>query len=230
MDAGGGWTRAVHWRPFRLPGGDAAAREPRRAALGLLYECLGDAVWDCTDLPFLSAIGEVGLGVWRVALRRGIQAPLTTSVGRLFDAVASLSGIRQCNEFEGQAAMDLEFAADRAVDWGASYTVKLEGGVLDWQACVHELIQDARSGVEPSIIAARFHGMLCDAVVTVAREFDEKSVVLSGGCFQNRCLLEGTIERLRGEGFRPFWHRLVPPNDGGIALGQVAAVWQGSRR
>jgi hydrogenase maturation protein HypF len=143
-------------------------------------------------------------------------------VGRLFDAVASLLNLRQIVRFEGQAAMDLEFAADVAAQV-KSYILRV-GDVVDWEPMIREMLAEIAENTPASIIAARFHVTLAEMIVAVARRASEKCVVLSGGCFQNRPLTEFTVERLRASGFRPYWHQRVPPNDGGIALGQILAA------
>jgi hydrogenase maturation protein HypF len=200
----GCFTRVAHLRTFRLPGGDRAAREPRRAALGVLYEIFGDALPDEALIQML---------------RRGVSSPRTSSAGRLFDAVASIIGIRDRCSFEGQAAMELEFAADAAPS-DDIYPIELKGGILDWEPMIRLILKDA------SKAAARFHNALAEAIVTVARHIGEDRVVLSGGCFQNKYLTERTVTRLIETGFKPHWHQRIPPNDGGIAVGQVvAASW-----
>ena len=200
----GHFTRVAHLRTFRLPGGDGAARQPRRSALGVLYEIFGDTLPD-------EALVRM--------LRRGVNSPRTSSMGRLFDAVASIIGVRDRCSFEGQAAMELEFAAEREPSED-TYPLDLRGGVLDWEPMIRMILKD------PSNAAARFHNSLAAAIVAVAREADEECVVLSGGCFQNRYLTERTVKALRTAGFKPYWHQRIPPNDGGIAVGQiVAAAW-----
>jgi hydrogenase maturation protein HypF len=200
----GSFTRVAHLRTFALPGGDRAAREPRRAALGVLYEIFGDAL---PDEPLLRM------------LRRSVLSPRTSSAGRLFDAVASFLGLRDRCSFEGQAAMDLEFAVETDPS-DDTYPLPSEGGVLDWEPMVRIILKD------PSKAAARFHNTLAEAIVTVARDIGEERVVLSGGRFQNRYLTERTVTALRTAGFRPYWHHRIPPNDGGIAVGQIlAASW-----
>ena len=227
-----GVERVAHLRPFRLPGGDRAVKEPRRAALGLLYEIFGDAVFLQKDLPTLAAFTDVELGLLRKMLQRELNAPLTSSVGRLFDAVASLAGLRQQMRFEGQAAMELEFAregceTDEAYEL-ISRPARDRAGqspfVIDWQPMMEAILSDCRHGRGTGVIAARFHNALVETVTDVARRIGQEKVVLSGGCFQNRYLTERTVTRLRAEGFRPYWHQRVPPNDGGIALGQIFAV------
>lgn len=218
-----GFERVAHLRAFRLPGGGTVMREPRRAALGLLYEFLGDEAF--TFLPMLGAFSETEARLLRQMLTRGVNSPLTTSMGRLFDAVASLLGLRQVSSFEGQSAMQVEFAADGVLT-DAAYPLPLADGVLDWAPLLHDLMRDLMGKVPATIIAAKFHHALVEGVVAVARAAGEERVALTGGCFQNKLLTERAVRRLREEGFQPCWHRRVPPNDGGIALGQVLAAAQ----
>ncbi len=217
-----GFERVAHLRPFRLPGGEQAMREPRRAALGLLYECFGEAAFALTRLPTLAAFSAAELRTLRQMLARTVNAPLTSSVGRLFDAVASLLGLRQVAGFEGQAAMDVEFVADTDAA-GEPYELDLSDGVLDWTPMMHDLLHDIDEHLPPATLAAKFHHALVEGIVAVARAVGEERVALAGGCFQNRYLTERAVQRLREGGFRPYWHQRVPPNDGGIALGQVLA-------
>ena len=222
-----GVARVAHLRPFRLPGGGKAVKEPRRVALGLLYELFGEAAFEMNRLAPLRAIPPVEMMTLRGMLQRRFNSPLTSSVGRLFDAVASLVNLRQQLQFEGQAAMDLEFATD-GFETENFYRLPLVAGrglpVLDWSPLVEEILRDAGGGVSVGEMAAKFHNALAEAVVAVAKTVGEPRVVLSGGCFQNRHLTERTVKRLRAENFQPYWHQRVPPNDGGIALGQVYAA------
>jgi len=219
-----GYERVAHLRPFLLPGGAKAVREPRRVALALLYEIFDDDAIT-QDVPAVRAFSPSELATLRTMLRRRLNAPPTTSVGRLFDAFASLAGLRQLASFEGQAAMDLEFAlAGVSVDDSLPYTIAEEGGrmVLDWRPAVRAVVSEpARADV-----SARFHNMLVDMAVDVAGRVGETNVVLSGGCFQNRYLTERMVARLLGAGHRPYWHQRVPPNDGGLSLGQIMAAHQ----
>jgi hydrogenase maturation protein HypF len=219
--------RVAHLRPFRLPGGDRAVREPRRAALGLLYEMHGDAVFECRELAPVAAFSKTELGALKTMLKQRLNAPLTSSAGRLFDAVASLTGLRQTQHFEGQAPMDLEFALD-GIATGNAYPLALLTDhsplVLDWSPMIELILADVKGGVAPGVISAKFHNALARAVVAVARNFGLNRVVLSGGCFQNRYLTERVVQCLRAEHFQPYWHQRVPANDGGIALGQIAGA------
>jgi hydrogenase maturation protein HypF len=165
---------------------------------------------------------------------RGLNAPVTTSAGRLFDAIAALTGLRQRATYEGQAAAEFEWAiedADRAATHhGTAYPFALQDGavpesplVIDWEPALHAILGDIRDGVSTAVISVRFHAGLASAIAAVALRIGETKIVLTGGCFQNARLTEASIERLRAVGMTPFWHERIPPNDGGLALGQ--AVW-----
>lgn len=216
------YERVTHFRQFRLPGSEAAIRQPRRSALGLLYELGGAQALEQPDLHPVREFSQSDLSLIRQMLGKGLQAPLTSSVGRLFDAVASLAGLRQEANFEGQAAMELEFAIQSCVSETYSFEIKgTAPSQIDWRPMIREVIEDVRRGVATGVIAAKFHNTLVEIIVAVASHVGQTRVVLTGGCFQNRYLLERSIQRLLEGGFRPYWHQRVPTNDGGIALGQV---------
>jgi hydrogenase maturation protein HypF len=223
-----GFRRAAHFLPFRLPGGESAVREPRRSALALLWELEGEAGLERTDLPPVREFTPEQRRLLGRMLAGGINSPVTSSAGRLFDAVASLSGLRQVTSFEGQAAMALEHAADPGVT--DAYPLEIlapeAGGsrLLDWRPTLRSILQDAARGTAAGAIAARFHNALVESMVKVAELEGEERVALAGGCFQNRRLVEGAARRLEESGFRVLLHRQVPPNDGCISLGQVAVA------
>jgi hydrogenase maturation protein HypF len=244
-----GFRRAAHLRGFRLPGGEAAIREPRRSALGLLFEIYGARAFERDDLEPVRSFRAPERALLAAALERDINAPLTTSAGRLFDAIAALVGPWQRASFEAQAAMGLEFSADRSVrdaypldlvatpDPRAQATPEGRGPnpesgttaapaalVLDWRPLVEAVLADLRRGTPGSIMAARFHNALAEGIERVARELGQAVVALSGGCFQNRLLVERVQSRLEAAGLRVLLHRQVPPGDGGISLGQVAVA------
>jgi hydrogenase maturation protein HypF len=224
-----GYRRVAHLRRFRLPGGEAAVREPRRSALGLLFELGGDVACQRLDAAPVRAFSARELALIRRMLAQGLNSPLTSSAGRLFDAVASLLGLRQTAGFEGQAAMELEFAAQAQPAAAAPYAFRITDStphVVDWQPMIEAILHDLGRGQPVGQIAARFHATLAEMVVAVARKVGEPKVVLTGGCFQNRYLIEQTVQRLEDAGLRPYWHQRVPPNDGGIALGQTVAAMQ----
>ncbi|HEY5910753.1 MAG TPA: carbamoyltransferase HypF [Verrucomicrobiae bacterium] len=236
-----GYERVAHLRPFRLPGGDKAVKQPCRTALGILFELHGEAAFALTDLPPIAGFSRPEVATLKAMLRRRINSPLTSSTGRLFDAVASLAGLRQRVRFEGQAAMELEFSLDETRS-DESYPITIAEPpaansksqipnlrsplLIDWGGLIEAVVADVRGAVGPGRISLKFHNALVEGIVEVARRTGEKRVVLSGGCFQNRYLTETAVKRLREEGFLPYWHQRVPPNDGGIALGQVAAAFR----
>jgi hydrogenase maturation protein HypF len=219
-----GYQRVAHLRTFRLPGGERAVREPRRVALALLYEIFGDEAFSL-DLPCVHEFSIGERAVLAAMLRNGVNSPVASSAGRLFDAIAALLGIRQVARFEGQAAIELEAAAAGADEAGSyPFSIHEQGGalVLDWEPMVRGLLAEREP--ETARAAARFHNTLVDMGVEVATRIGEPRVVLSGGCFQNRYLTERFVSGLQGAGFQPYWHQRVPPNDGGIALGQLVAA------
>jgi hydrogenase maturation protein HypF len=242
---GGEWFEVAEGRvrrvaslsPFGLPGGDAAVRDPRRAAAALLFALRGADAFALDDLAPMAALSPADRRTLRQMLERGVNTPLTSSAGRLFDGVASLLNLRHRVSYEGQAAAELEWAASRGRP-GTSYPFVIHDEVaeagerdspalVDWGPMLEALVDDLRAGAEPSDLARRFHDTLVEMIVAVASRQRLERVALSGGCFQNRYLTERAVVRLREAGFRPFWHQRVPPNDGGIALGQVvAAIWQ----
>lgn len=229
----GGWRRVAHLRPFRLPGGEAAAREPRRAALGLLYEAFGEAAFDMTDLPPVASFSAAERAILRRMLSRGLNAPFTSSVGRLFDAFAAIYGLCQRTSYEGEAACRLEWVAD-ANSAAPSLEFILRAGnaggpaiILDWQPVLTATLCALRRDIKVSGLPAAFHRGLAGAIADIALRIGRPRAALSGGCFQNAYLLEAAIAALRAAKLEPIWHHLVPPNDGGLALGQaVWASWQ----
>jgi hydrogenase maturation protein HypF len=228
-----GFGRVAHLRLFPLPGGERAVKEPRRSALGLLFELFGERLFGMAHIPLLEAFSKEEAAVLKSMLMRGVNSPLTSSAGRLFDAVAALAGLRFTVGFEGQAAMELEFAAEAVKD-DASYPFSLlaeAGGVrvFDWGPLITAVLEDRGRGLPPPVIARRFHNTLAAAILEVARFCGEGSVLLSGGCFQNKLLTEQTVKVLEEAGFVPYRHQRVPPNDGGIALGQIMAAGRESR-
>jgi hydrogenase maturation protein HypF len=224
------FMRFASLAPFRLLGGEAAMKEPGRSAAAILWELMGENMLE-HDLPS-----------WRVThgqrekfanvLKSGLASPWTTSMGRLFDAVASLTGMCHQASFEGQAAMAVQFAAEREVDAGDSglygYPIDVvlnccgdNTWIVDWRPMVNAMLEDLCRGWGLGQIAARFHAGLAAATVWVAKAAGLPRVVLTGGCFQNRLLLSLVRNRLEKAGFTVYSHALVPPNDGGLSLGQA---------
>ncbi len=225
-----GFERVAHLRPFRLPGGGAAVKEPRRVAFAMLWEMYGDTMLEHENLPSLQALDPSERRILSQMLDKEINAPITTSMGRLFDSVAALLDLHQTVSFEGQAAMALEFVADPAIQDSYSlffanqpiFDPRPSTSVLNWQPLIEAILTDLKRHVPIPTIAARFHNTLVDAILDVAVAVGESRVALSGGCFQNRMLSERTATRLRENGFEVILHRQVPANDGGISLGQIA--------
>jgi len=218
------FRRLAHLRPFPLPGGERAIRQPHYAALGLLHA----AGIPVMETPLAAAFTTEELAIACAQIERRINTPFTSSAGRLFDAVAALLSLSLRSEFEGQAAMGVEFAAAESPGSPTPYPMRFEPNeALDWSPMIREMLEDLRRGIPVPVIAARFIVTLADAILLVARASKKKTVVLSGGCFQNVVLLETTVARLQIEGFIPLWPRRLPPNDGGLAAGQ--AVVAGAR-
>ena len=227
------FSRFAHLRPFRLPGGEAAMRDPNRSAAAVLWELMGEQMLD-HELPSWNVTGNQRAQL-STLLRSGIASPWTTSMGRLFDAVASLTGLCSQASFEGQAAIAVQFAAER--EWETS-GARREGYPIDlvpsessgtewmanWRPLIQTILDDLRRGVSPEEIATRFHVSLAAATVRVARAAGLPRVVLTGGCFQNRLLLSLVRRQLEEAGFAVYSHRLVPPNDGGLSLGQAVVA------
>jgi hydrogenase maturation protein HypF len=224
--------RSAHLRTFQLPGGAQAIKEPRRAAMGLLYELFGDVALTMKLAP-IQAFSDRELEIVSKMLTNHLNAPRTSSVGRLFDAVSSLVGLRQQASFEGQAAMDLEFALE-GVETDEQYKfemIELEKPfVIDWALIIQGVLEDLENKVPAGKISAKFHNTLVETIITVAQRLGEKQIVLTGGCFQNKYLTERAVYRLRQENLEPYWHQQIPPNDGGIALGQVLSAAEILRR
>jgi hydrogenase maturation protein HypF len=221
----GGFERRAHFRYVPLAGGDAAVREPWRAALGYLVDS-GIGAFDCQPVSF-AAVPEHGIRVVRRMIEKGINTVRTSSCGRLFDAVASIAGLRQVVTFEGQAAIELEMAAQDGV--AERYPFEMEGDgpwQLDFRPTIERIVRDTAAGAPPGMVSARFHNTLAEAIVETCRRIRGETsldrVCLSGGTFQNMRLLSTVAPALRALGFQVVLHARVPPNDGGIALGQAA--------
>jgi hydrogenase maturation protein HypF len=229
--AGGldGFERAGHLHPVRLPGGDQAVRQPWRMACAWLVAA-GEGDEDRPPPIPAALAGAVDEARWRAVAslaRGGVAAPVTTSAGRLFDAVAALCGLRATVTYEGQAAAELEAVCDPH-ERGAYPLPVRDGAVLDARETIRAVARDAADGVSPGVVSARFHRALADATaracVEVAARRGLEMVVLSGGVFQNVRLLAGTSTRLDAAGLRVLVPERLPPNDGGISYGQAAVA------
>lgn len=222
-DKAGGMQRAAHLEPFPLPGGDASIRQPWRMALAVLHAA--GVSWD-ERLPSVSAAR--GIDIQRRQLERHATCVATTSMGRLFDAVASLVGARHEISYEAEAALNLESLAARG-DVAGRYAFDVVDGAIplriDWRPVIAAIAADVLAGMLPARIAAGFHAAVAAMIVEVCGRLRQAgagdTVGLAGGVFQNAVLTERAAAGLAAAGFRVVLHRLVPPNDGGLALGQA---------
>ncbi len=221
------YERVGHFQYQPMPGGDLATRQPWRMALSYLLTACGHLQ---VAPDTFKGITENELQLVAQANEKGINAPLTSSCGRLFDAVSAILGLRQTVSFEGQAAMELEMIADPRQ--ASHYPYELAEGegqiIFDPKPLIRSLVDDLVSGLDKAIIAGRFHYtlsiMIAEVCVTIRQRTSLNKVALSGGVFQNCLLTELTVARLEKAGFKVLTHSLVPPNDGGISLGQAAVA------
>lgn len=214
---GQSYERRYTLKPFRLPGGEKAVREPRRVALGLLFECFGLEEVLQLDLPTVRSFDEMEIRTLHAAWLKGINAPVTSSVGRLFDGVASLLGICQKVSYEGESGLLLEAAAGKAADASG---MLLDGSMIDWSPMLREIVSGAYT---PESMASSFMASLAEVMTVIAKK-EKMRTLLSGGVFQNRTLLERVTERFEKEEVGYVLPSKFPVNDGAIALGQA---WYG---
>jgi hydrogenase maturation protein HypF len=212
------------FRSFKLPGGEKAIKEPRRSLTGILFEiaCVS-FVNEFSDL-IENKFTTPEIGIVLNMLSKKINSPITSSAGRLFDAVSSLLGICDRTNYEGQAAMMLEFTAD--LNERGYYTFEIKESekiIIDWQPIIISIINDLRKDINSSVISTKFHNTLATVILEVVKKSGMSKVVLSGGCFQNALLTERTISLLQENNYKVYWHQRIPSNDGGISLGQIAA-------
>ena len=220
------FERKAHLDYIPLPGGDAAAKYPWRMALIYLHRAYGDELFDL-DIPFVKHLNEEEAGIVIQMARQGVNSPLTSSCGRLFDAVASLVGLRDKNAYEGQAPIELEMRQRRGET--GEYPWRIEKGEdlrrLLTDDLIRGIVEDLAHGTSKGVVSARFHNtimrMLQDMCRLLREETGIEEVAMSGGSFQNATLLTGLTRMLELDGFQVYTHRLVPSNDGGLALGQA---------
>ncbi len=215
-----GYQRPYHLEYFPLPGGDSAIKRPARTALALLWQLGLD--WDDRLEPVQNFFFEERQAL-RVQLERGLNTPRTSSLGRLFDAAASLTGIRQIVNYEAQAAIEFEAILDQSES--GAYHFEIHDNVVDVGSVIRDLLADIGAGATAPIISARFHNGLVDLVRQVCddirRQTGIKEVAMSGGVWQNIALLERATYSLHKDGFVVYLHHQVPANDGGLSLGQA---------
>jgi len=215
------FTRLGHFKYVRMPGGEKAIKQPYRMAYGYLYSLYGKDL-SCFA-KYTDTIQDEERILMEQQMDKQLNAPLTSSCGRLFDAVAALLNIGRTVRYEGEAAARLESIIDTSM--ADSYDFALQGQILDTAPILKGIYNDVAKGVLPSIVAAKFHNTLITALTLVCQQIagltGVKKVCLSGGVFQNAYLLEGLLKRLAGVGLEVYWPQKVPTNDGGISLGQV---------
>ena len=219
-----GFERRAHFRYIPLAGGDAAVRQPWRPALSWLQEAFGTQIPQ--DLPLFEQVPERERALVSQMIAKGLNTVRTSSCGRLFDAVASLIGIRQEVTFEGQAAIELEMVAQLGIDAVYPFDIDTsEPAQIDMRPMIREIVRDLQNGQSKYLISSRFHNTVAEVIAEACRRIRDSEqlnrVCLSGGTFQNMYLLERAVSLLRSLGFEVFMHSAVPPNDGGIALGQA---------
>lgn len=226
------FRRYAHLRYIPLPGGDAAAREPYRMAISYLYSAFGED-FAGIDTPLLRRLDAKRLAMLKRMIDGNINSPLTSSCGRLFDAVSSLLGLRDVVTYEAQAAIELEMIADPDVSESYSYEVEKSDNfqsagiplTIDVREMFREIVFDLKRRVPKEVISAKFHNTVAAFTVAICElirdESDTGEVALSGGTFQNRYLLTKVCVQLRSRGFVPYFHKRVPTNDGGVSLGQA---------
>jgi hydrogenase maturation protein HypF len=214
------FQRRCHLEYFPLPGGDAAIKKPARTALALLWSLGLD--WD-ERLDSVKEFCAQDRNILRAQLEKKINTPMTSSMGRLFDATAALAGVRQSVNYEGQAAIEFEALADSAE--AGKYSFGLNQDRVETRTMLEALIKDVMGGVSPSKISAKFHNGLAEMAREVCLKIKSETgineVALSGGVWQNITLLGRTLSLLETSGFKVYIHREVPTNDGGLSLGQA---------
>ncbi len=223
------FERAAHLASLRLPGGDAATRKPARIAYAYL---LAAGIPPDEHMPLLAALTAQECRTIEAQVARGLNSPYTSSMGRLFDAVSVLAGICLIATYEGQAAVELEAVTDADEKQAYRFDMNADAGTIEAAPVLRAVVNDWRAAVPAPVIAGRFHNAVASMIhavcVRLAQQTGLREVALSGGVFQNVTLLEKTLPLLLTAGFTVYTHRLVPPNDGGLALGQavIAAAQQ----
>lgn len=219
--------RVAHLDYVPMPGGQRAIREPWRMAAVYLERAIGNDFLKL-NIPFVREMNQVSWATLHSMIETGTNCPATSSMGRLFDAVSSTLGLRNMVNYEGQAAIELEAAANSDISEGYEFEVSADGSMVRAEAVIREVVADLLEGRPQGEVSAKFHNAVAGLIERVAlRIRDERrlnSVALSGGVFQNAYLLESVSRRLRQMGFEVFTHSRVPTNDGGISLGQVAVA------
>jgi hydrogenase maturation protein HypF len=223
------FERLAHLEEVPLPGGEQAIRQPWRVAAAYLSLVYGEAM-ERLNIAFVQRLARRDWRVLRQMLARGVNSPLSSSAGRLFDAVAALVGLRDEVQYEAQAAMELERLAEGRWEDGYAFRIRHEARpmVVEIQGIIQGVVDDVLRGQSTARIAAKFHATLGEVILQVCCRIREltglQQVALSGGVFQNILLLTRVMTNLQAKGFEVYTHSQVPPNDGGLALGQAAVA------
>ncbi len=221
------FERKGHLKYIPMPGGEQAIKEPWRMALVWLERLFGPDFWDL-GLEFLNQLDREKTKIVLASAKAGVNAPLTSSMGRLFDAVSALINLCLVANYEGQPAIELEMIGEQNETASYHFSYLEEDGkiLIDPEPVISRIVEELGSGQEPGDISARFHNGASKMVVEVCEQLRERTginqVTVSGGVFQNFWLLSRIKSWLEEQGFKVYAHRLVPPNDGGICLGQAA--------
>lgn len=226
--------RVAHLRPMLLPGGDKAVKEPVRMAISLLVETYGENLDSFIRLPAILNLSEKRREIFIKMVERKINTTITSSMGRLFDGVSALIGICTEIEYEAQAAIEMEALLKKDFHMVKPFKYIIDESyngriIIDYRPLVKELVQSILiSNIKEEELSRRFHSTIVDIIVTVCslltQRYKTDQIVLSGGVFCNEFLLINTLDELESRGFRPYCHKLVPANDGGISLGQVVVA------
>jgi hydrogenase maturation protein HypF len=231
-----GFDRLGHLQYVPLPGGEAAIKRPYRMAISYLLSLFGDDALN-ENLPFLKQIDKLEIELIKQQIAKGINAPLTSSAGRLCDAVSALIGVRGRIDYEAQASIELEMLADEGVAGSYPFSIIENNGIsiVSVNELFSAIIRDVKRGATPAAISMKFHRSMAQLIAQMCRRLTVRTgisrVALSGGVFQNRLLLRLTVAALEGAGLEVLTHRNVPTNDGGISLGQaVIANFSGEER
>jgi len=229
----GNFIRKAHLQYIPMPGADKAIKEPWRMAIAYLYQTFGDKALDA--LPsFFKRFSLKDIDVITSMIKKGINSPLASSAGRLFDAISSLLGITDIITFEGEAAIELEIIADSGdKKERRSYPFQIISEnplVINLKPLIKSIVEDFKNGVEISAISHNFHYTLAVIILEISKILEKqcgiRDIVLSGGVFQNKLLLSMAIEQLEKEEFKVWYHEKIPTNDGGISLGQAIVAWE----
>jgi len=220
------FIRAAHLRGLPMPGAEAAVRDPWKMAVSYLYSSYGEDLKNL-KIDFIRKADKKGLALVMDIIRRNINSPMTSSAGRLFEAVSAIVGVCQKNTYRGQAAMELEGIAADGLDDSYIFEIENKTGelIIDWAGIIRAVVKELSEGVPRELISARFHNTIAETIretsLRLRKIYDISRIALSGGVFQNFYLLRKTREKLHEAGFTVYQNRLVPPNDGGISLGQA---------